>query len=147
LAAAPLVAGITALVGEARGTLEPKLLNALLSTTSKPLAWRDLGTTHLDILAPVPQQGAGLVQAFDAAYTTLVLNTSGISFNDTEHFASHRIIAISNLGDEDVTIEVGDGKAATINTFLPGSEPLLVSGFPDNTVDGWAELSFSPRYV
>ncbi|KAG6105656.1 hypothetical protein E4U14_005004 [Claviceps sp. LM454 group G7] len=44
------------------------------------------GTKFYDYLAPVPQQGGGLVQVDDAAYSTALLSPSRLSFNDTAHF-------------------------------------------------------------
>lgn len=141
--ATPLVAAIFALVAQARGSRDPFELRSVISSTSKPRPWFDATTVH-DILAPVPQQGSGLIQAYDAAHATTVLSVSQVSFNDTDHFPGHQKFTIKNTGDIAVTYKLGHIKAATMYTFAAGSHS--VSAFPNPMANDWADLSFSPRY-
>lgn len=141
--ATPLAAAIFALVAQARGSRDPFELRSVISSTSKPKPWFDGKTVH-DILAPVAQQGSGLIQAYDAARATTVLSVSQISFNDTDHFSGHKKFSIKNTGDKDVTYKLGHTKAATMCTFAAGSHS--AAAFPNPIVDDWAELSFSPKY-
>ncbi|KAI1078621.1 peptidase S8/S53 domain-containing protein [Whalleya microplaca] len=143
---APMAAAIYALLGEVRGTTDPKVLGSILSATSKPLAWFDREKVH-DILAPVPQQGAGIVQAYDAAYLNAVLSVGSIAFNDTDHFVGNHTFSISNTGTEDVTFELGHTKAATMYTFASGTDVLRAAAFPNPTVEVWAEITFSSPKV
>ncbi|WAO89007.1 Hypothetical protein NCS54_00637900 [Fusarium falciforme] len=138
--ATPLAAAIFALVAQARGSRDPFELRSVISSTSKPKPWFDGKTVH-DILAPVAQQGSGLIQAYDAARATTVLSVSQISFNDTDHFSGHKKFSIKNTGDKDVTYKLGHTKAATMYTFASGSHS--AAAFPNPIVDDWAELSFS----
>ncbi|KAG6086408.1 hypothetical protein E4U31_004261 [Claviceps sp. LM219 group G6] len=83
--ACPQAAGIITLIRQVRGAITPQETEDLLSSNSNPQLFND-GTKFYDYLAPVPQQGGGLVQADDAAYSTALLSPSGLSFNDTAHF-------------------------------------------------------------
>ncbi|KAI1637102.1 peptidase S8/S53 domain-containing protein [Biscogniauxia mediterranea] len=143
----PLVAGVYALLGEARGTSDPKVLANVLSATAKQLVWFDRETAHSDIIAPVPQQGAGIIQAYDAAYTNAILSVDSISFNDTDHFGGTQTFSINNIGAEDVTFDLGHLKAATMYAFASGTDVLRSSNFPNTIVEEWAELSFEPAQV
>ncbi|KAK7413477.1 hypothetical protein QQX98_007625 [Neonectria punicea] len=139
---APLVAGIYALIGEARGTLDPKRLRSLIMSTAKPLVWFDGKTADTDLLAPAPQQGGGIAQAFDAAYTTAELSVDSLSFNDTDHFSGNQSFHVKNTGSTDATFELSHRKAPTMYTMIPGSSLLMANSFPNPTVDEWAEIGF-----
>ncbi|KAK8042603.1 hypothetical protein PG994_013086 [Apiospora phragmitis] len=123
--ACPLVAGVLALIGEARGSLKDiALINRLISATASPKVWFDGTKTYPGMLAPVSQQGAGIVQAYDAAFAQTVLSVASLSLNDTEHFAGAHTFSIENTGD----------RAAT--------------RLPNPTVDGaWAALRFDADSV
>ncbi|KAI1502592.1 peptidase [Biscogniauxia marginata] len=142
----PLASAIFALIGEARGTLDPQTLRNLLASTAKPKAWFDGMTAH-DILAPVAQQGAGLAQAYDAAFATTILGVSSISFNDSDHFVAERTFTVQNTGDEDVTYVLGHNKALTVNTLSEASGILATTSFPPPTADAWAEITFASDSV
>ncbi|USP79989.1 serine-type endopeptidase [Curvularia clavata] len=139
----PLVAGIYAMLGEVYGKLEPKRLRRILTHTSKPLAWHDGKTAHPDILAPVAQQGAGIVQAWKAAHTTLEIDIDSIMLNDTEHFVSTHTFSVMNSGSADEVLELNHRKAVTLYTMdaqaaIP--RPGLIS---NSIVNSWATVSFS----
>ncbi|TKW56871.1 Minor extracellular protease vpr [Colletotrichum tanaceti] len=136
----PLVAAVFALVGQARGTLDPVELRSVISSTAHPRAWYDGAAVH-DIAAPVAQQGTGVVRAYDAAHSKTVLSISQISFNDTDHFVRSHSFSIRNTADHDLTYTLGHTRAATAYTFAAGSR--FASQFPNPVVDDWAELSFS----
>ncbi|KAM0335150.1 hypothetical protein ACHAQA_000191 [Verticillium albo-atrum] len=142
----PLVAGIYALVGQVRKTLNAQVLRNVLASTAKPLPWFDGETTHEDILAPVPQQGAGMVQAYDAAYATTLVDTSGFSFNDTDNFTPERTFTIENTASEAVTYTLGHAKAVTVYTFDPENLS-SIARFPPPTVDEWASVAFAEDTV
>lgn len=142
--ATPLLAAIFALISEARGTKDPQILRSLVSATAKPKVWFDGTTAHDNILAPVAQQGAGIVQAWDAAHTYTILSESSISFNDSDHFVGERTFTIQNTASEDVTYVLGHTKALTMYTFADNSSPVLKSTtFPNPTADDWAEVKFA----
>lgn len=142
-ASAPLTAAVFALVGQARGTFDPKELSSVISSTSKPLTWFD-GETHSQ-MGPVPQQGAGMVQAHDASVTKTVLSVTQLSFNDTENFVATQSFSIRNTGNATLVYSLGSRDALTVNTFAPGSSS--VSRFPPPVSEAAAVLSFSERFV
>lgn len=141
--ATPFMAAVYALVGQARGTFDPTELETYLSSTSRAQLWNDASGT-LCRLAPVNQQGAGLVQAYDAAFVTTHVNTKGISFNDTDNFRSATFI-IRNMGSEDVTYELGNSPAYSMNTLSVQSNYPLT--FPNPILAATADLKFSKTSV
>jgi hypothetical protein len=145
--ATPLISGVYALLGEVYGKLEPKRLRRLLTSTSKPLAWHDGKTAHPDILAPVPQQGAGIVQVWHAARTTTELSIESISLNDTDHFLGEHTFSVQNIGSTDTVFELSHRKAVTMYTMQPGAENLQADKFPNVIIDTWATVTFSSKYV
>ncbi|KAI4638974.1 uncharacterized protein J4E78_011040 [Alternaria triticimaculans] len=141
--ATPLVAGVYAMLGEVYGKLEPERLRRILTHTSKPLAWHDGTKAYPDILAPVAQQGAGLIQAWNAAHTTLELDVDSLMLNDTEHFVGTRTFSIKNTGSTDEVLDLGHRKAVTVYTFQPNVPDLRTGVFPNPAVESWATVSFS----
>lgn len=142
--ATPLVAAIYALVGQARGTFNPEALRNVLAITGVANLWNDGTTTH-DVLAPVPQQGPGLIQAYNAAFTTTLLTPESISFNDTDHFLESFDFQIQNTGTDSVTYAIGQTAALTVYT-LDGSDA-YPAYFPNPSSDAAARLSFSSSSV
>ncbi|KAI1333482.1 peptidase S8/S53 domain-containing protein [Xylariaceae sp. FL0016] len=142
--ACPLVAAIYALISNVRGTLDPATLENLLSATSNPQLLND-GTTTYGQLAPVMQQGSGLVQAYDAAYATTLLSKSSLAFNDTDHLVDTLNFTISNLGTEEVTYELGSVGAATGYTFSTSIYPDVFPGL--QLTDEYASVKLSESSV
>ncbi|KAL7622583.1 hypothetical protein AAE478_008091 [Parahypoxylon ruwenzoriense] len=140
--ACPLMAAVYALVSQARGTLDPSTLERVLSSTAKPKAWAEDASGRL---APVAQQGAGLIQAFEAAYATTVLSIASISFNDTDNFIPSVNFSIQNLGPDDATYELGHVEAITMYTFK--KDRVYPAFYPNPTVDAYATLEFSDSKV
>ncbi|UQC76278.1 subtilisin Carlsberg [Colletotrichum lupini] len=143
----PLNAAIYALLAEAHGTKDPKRLRSIVSSTSKPLAWYDGTAAYTDLIAPVPQQGAGIIQAFDAARSNVELSVDSISFNDTDHFTGNETFTIDNHGSADVVFEVSHRKAVTMYTFVETTDRLRAASFPNPTIEEWAELQFSSEKI
>lgn len=141
--ATPFMAAVYALVGQVRGTFDPAELAIYLSSTSSAQLWND-GSGTLNGLAPVPQQGAGLVQAYDAAFTTTHLSTKGISFNDTDNFRS-ATFTIRNMGSRAVTYKLGNSPALSMNTLSVESN--YPQAFPNVIIGATADLDFSNTSV
>jgi hypothetical protein len=141
------VAGIYALLGEVYGKLDPKRLRRILTSTSKPLAWHDGKVAHPDILAPVPQQGAGLVQVWDAAHTPAELSIESIMLNDTDHFVGNRTFSVKNTGSAELVFELGHRKAVTMYALQPGRDVLIAGSFPNAIVEDWASVEFASKYI
>ncbi|PHH78656.1 hypothetical protein CDD82_2918 [Ophiocordyceps australis] len=140
--ACPLAAGIVALVSQARGTLDPFLIETLLAATSKPQLFND-GHSFSDFLAPAAQQGAGMVQAFDAAYATTLVQPSGLSFNDTDHFVPLRNLTISNTSRRQITYNLSHVPAISMYTLSRTS--IYPEPFPNSVVHDSAAINVSPQ--
>ncbi|PHH85845.1 hypothetical protein CDD83_11095 [Cordyceps sp. RAO-2017] len=125
--AAPQVAAIVALIAEARGSLDPAVMESLLVTHAQPQLYHD-GDNFLPHLAPVAQQGGGLVRAYDAAYATTVVDPPGLNFNDTEHFAPSREFSLQNLGHGDVTYTLSHVPAVTVYLFTANGSTAAYPG-------------------
>jgi len=140
----PLVASIYALLMNVRGIKDPKTLENLLAATAKPSEWR-VGSANAGSgwLSPATQQGAGLVQAWDAAYATTHLGVSSLSFNDTEHFIPEKDFSVSNQGTKAVTYTIGHRGAAASYTFGVGNSS-APSVLPMDLAGEMATLAFSP---
>ncbi|KAF6515990.1 hypothetical protein HZS61_004731 [Fusarium oxysporum f. sp. conglutinans] len=142
--ACPLVAGVIALIAEVRGTLDPEVLENLLSSTSNPTLFND-GAMFYDYLAPVPQQGGGLIQAYDAAYSTLLLSRSSLAFNDTDHFTEVLNFTLHNTGKTDLDLSISHIPTKSVYTLAKDS--IYASEFPNDVADGHASLKFSESKV
>lgn len=151
--AAPLVTAIYALLMEARGTKDPATLQRLLSATAKPNVWYNSRTVNPNLLAPVPQQGAGLVQAHDAAFATVLLSVSSLAFNDSDHPVRRATFTITNLGPAPVTYQLSHVRAATVyvsaGSYLPDPAAFSLQRFDASleTPAGGATLAFSATAV
>ncbi|KAJ4326312.1 hypothetical protein N0V84_003178 [Fusarium piperis] len=144
---APLVAGLYALISEVRGTSKPELLRRLIMSTAKPLDWFDGKKVQPDVPAPPPQQGGGIAQVFDAAYTTVELSIESILFNDTDHFVGNKTFSVKNTGSSDVALQLSNRKSPTMYTIQPDLSPLMAAIFPNPTVEEWADISFSSSKI
>ncbi|PTB75520.1 subtilisin-like protein [Trichoderma longibrachiatum ATCC 18648] len=142
--ACPLTAAAVALIGQARGTFDPALIENLLATTANPQLFND-GEKFYDFLAPVPQQGGGLIQAYDAAFATTLLSPSSLSFNDTDHFVKKRQITLKNTSKQRVTYKLNHVPTNTFYTLAPGNG--YPAPFPNDAVAAHANLQFGLQQV
>jgi subtilisin family serine protease len=143
--ACPQAAGVYALIAEVRGTFDPELIENLLSATSNAQLFNDASQFY-DFLAPVPQQGAGLIQAYDAAYATTLLQPSSLSFNDTEHFAESLNFTLSNTGSKEISYDISHVPAYTFYT-LDAEGGITPMQFPNDATDAVATVKFSESKV
>ncbi|KAG6227823.1 hypothetical protein E4U26_001444 [Claviceps purpurea] len=138
--ACPQAAGIIALIRQVRGAITPQQIQDLLSSNANPQLFND-GTKFYDYLAPVPQQGAGLLQAYDAAYSTALLSPSGLSFNDTAHFTKSLNFTLHNTDKGREKYKITHMPAITMYTL--GKDSIYVQPFPNEVVHAAATLKFS----
>ncbi|KKA26827.1 hypothetical protein TD95_000784 [Thielaviopsis punctulata] len=143
--ATPLVAAITALIGEIRGSFEPSAVENLLANFGTPIEF-NFGSGAIGYLAPVPQQGAGQVRAFDAAFATSTLSRPYISFNDTDNFVKSTEFEITNTGKKTLTYSIGHSPALTAYTKANASAVAL-EAFPNDLDNVYATLTFSETSV
>ncbi|KAG5920880.1 hypothetical protein E4U42_006050 [Claviceps africana] len=143
-ASAAFVGGIMALISQVRGTHDPELLNNLLSSTAQPQVWNP-GNNYFAELAPAPQQGAGLVQAYDAAHATTLLSPSSLSFNDTDHLATNLNFTLANKGKTTVTYKLD--QVAALTMYALDDKTINTTPFPNDAVNSQAVLTFSQNSV
>lgn len=94
------------------------MIKRLLASTAKPNLSQNYGGGDFSAgLGPVAQQGAGMVQAYDAAYATSILSVAGISFNDTDSLVSETSFTVTNVGDSVATYNVSHAPALTAITL------------------------------
>ncbi|GAB1315592.1 hypothetical protein MFIFM68171_05802 [Madurella fahalii] len=144
----PIAAAIYALLINVRGTKDPETLENIVSSTSKAIIWNPGSLNQSGpYLAPVPQQGGGLMQAWDAAYAKTLLGVSSISFNDSEHFVATRNFSIHNTGSASLTYKLANVPAGTVYTFgTDGSKKPLA--LPQTAPVGtFASLNFSSSEI
>ncbi|KAK7918114.1 hypothetical protein PG985_009988 [Apiospora marii] len=117
----PFAAAVAALVAEARGTKDWKILRSLLSTTASPLIraapadiWDQPGLER----ASIAQQGAGLVQAMNAIRAPCEIDVHKILFNDTDNRQTASF-TIRNPTSDAITYELGNIPAGTVHPFVP----------------------------
>lgn len=140
---APLVASAFALLKEVRGSLDPQRLRRILTTTSLPIAWHNGIEAHPEILAPVPQQGSGIMQVWNAVHTTVELSIDSIAWNDSDHFVGDRTFSVLNTGTEDALLQLKHQKAVTMYTLREDYGVLRAGYFPNPIVEDWADVQFS----
>ncbi|KAI1269461.1 peptidase S8/S53 domain-containing protein [Xylariaceae sp. FL1019] len=142
--ACPLVAGIYALIAEVRGTFDPATLENLVAATAKPQFYNDGASTY-GVLAPVAQMGAGIVQAYDAAFATTLLSKSYLAYNDTDNLVDTLNFTVTNLGKEEVTYVVKSVGAASAYTFSTSIYPDYFPGL--ELSDEYAAVKLSETEV
>lgn len=147
--ATPFVAGSIALLIEARGKTDPATINTILSASAVPKAFND-GESTYSYLAPVPQQGGGLLNVYNAAHAVAVLNVSSISFNDTANFVKSAWFEITNTGSESVTYAISYSSSGTVYTLPSDGNPVPSTfsvGSPPEIVASSAQLSLNPDTI
>lgn len=142
--ACPLAAAVYALVAEVRGTFDPSTLEAVIASTANPNLFHN-GVSASPFLAPTTQQGAGLIQAYDAAYTNTLLSVGSISFNDTDHFLESAEFTIRNIGDDEVTFSLSHVPAGTAYTLA--SDSIYPQEFPNEFTSSAATIEFAEKEV
>ncbi|KAL8414015.1 hypothetical protein RB594_005301 [Gaeumannomyces avenae] len=139
----PLAAGIVALIMEARGTSDSALITRLLSTTAKPnvgIDWLTQGPTPG--IVPVPWQGAGMIQAYDAVHATALLSVPALELMDKARFNPNVSFTVTNLGNTPVTYKLSHTPALTAATL----NPVYRSSTPD-LYPYYATLKFQTESV
>ncbi|RDW83274.1 hypothetical protein BP5796_04765 [Coleophoma crateriformis] len=144
--ATPFVSGSIGLIMQVRGkaALTPDLMTSVLASTAAPVDFNDGNITY-DYLAPVVQQGGGLINAFAAAHTTTLLDLDNVALNDTVYFKAAHPVTISNIGSSSQTFSFENLIAATAYTLSSGS--IYPDAFPPNIASGaaaGATIRFEP---
>ncbi|EDR11679.1 pyrolysin [Laccaria bicolor S238N-H82] len=115
--ATPFVAGSAALLFSVKGKSASvgKSARTLFETTAKRVP---SSHTDGDPLQTVSQQGAGLINVFDAVYATTVVEPGELVLNDTAHFKGVQTFSVKNTGNASKKYKLTHfpaGTALTVN--------------------------------
>lgn len=141
--ATPLAAAIYALIGQVRGTLDPATIKNVVASTAKANVFWASNQAY-PFLAPTAQQGAGLIQAHDAAYASTILSVSDLSFNDTDHLVANTTFTIKNTGSAEKTYLLSNIPAGT--AYFQ-DEKKMPHFFPPPMVADAAEVLFHSNKI
>ncbi|KAJ7805318.1 hypothetical protein B0H14DRAFT_2611489, partial [Mycena olivaceomarginata] len=129
--ATPFLAGSSALLLAVKGKSASVATGArtLFQASALPIS---SSHTDGDPLQTATQQGAGLIQVYDALFGTTLLSRTELILNDTAHFAGPQKFTVKNAGKTVKTYalsHVPAGTAITIgpDSILPGLGPVALS--------------------
>ncbi|EQL01604.1 subtilisin-like serine protease PR1C [Ophiocordyceps sinensis CO18] len=132
--AGPLVAGVFALVAEARGTFNPALLNGVVMSTAEPQS------EHGKLISVI-QQGGGLVRAWAAAHATTLIEPRALTFNDIDHRVGTITLQIYNSAETEMTYQLSNLAATTL--YALGGDFL----YNNKGVDAKADIKLSQSSI
>ncbi|TFK92708.1 subtilisin-like protease [Polyporus arcularius HHB13444] len=140
--ATPFMAGVSALLFEARGTSAEtgKIARSLFESTAQRVA---SSHTDGDPLQTVTQQGAGLVDAFRAIHAEVLVSPTELITNDTAHFRGVQTFTVKNTGKARKTFKLTHIPAGTAITVQPDS--IFPADGPVPIDATAATVSFSPK--
>ncbi|PVH82438.1 subtilisin-like protein [Cadophora sp. DSE1049] len=110
---APFTAGVAALMMQQHPEWDSKTVRNVLATTANPMQYNDNSTRVYDFLAPVFQQGGGLVNAYRAVNTEIVVDVPSLSFNDTANQPKSLAFKVKNIGSTAKTFQLSNIGAAS----------------------------------
>lgn len=116
--AAPYAAGCAALMKAARPDLSANEIIRLLISTSRPVHFNDGTKKVYDFLAPVWQQGGGLLNVSRAAGEPVIPAEPNISLNDTKFFSNRKDLSIYNTGHETIHYKISSLSTVSLLPLL-----------------------------
>jgi subtilisin family serine protease len=126
---APFVAGVVALYLQVKGKgISPKVINAALASTAKPLNFND-GISTFSYLTSIAQQGGGLIDAYQMVHAGITVSETNLAFNDTANHVQDHAFYVENIGDTPATYTLTHAPAANVYAFEP-SYTLGLANFP-----------------
>lgn len=145
--ATPFVAAVYALMAEIRGDKDNlEYLTSLISSTGKANLWND-GAGALRELAPAAQQGPGLIQAYDAAFTTTLLSVNSIAFNDSNNSPGPVNFTIENAGSDTITYRIGHNPSIGMYVLNEVAGDETPAYFPNPIFTAAADMDFSQDII
>ncbi|KAF7321903.1 Subtilisin-like protease [Mycena kentingensis (nom. inval.)] len=140
--ATPFLAGSSALLLSAKGKSPAvgRTARTLFQSTAFPIP---SSKTDGDPLQPVAQQGAGLIQVFDAIFATTILSKGELLLNDTAHFAGTQRFTVANTGKKAKTYTLTHVPAGTTSTVDPDLR-LVIPG-PVPIIEDFATVKFNAK--
>ncbi|KAJ7026846.1 subtilisin-like protease [Mycena alexandri] len=138
--ATPFMAGSAALLLSVKGKSAEVVATArsVFQSTANPLA-----SSHTDgaLVQTTTQQGAGLIQVYDALFATTIISPAELLLNDTAHFVGTQKFAVTNTGKSPKTYTLKHSPVGTAVTVPTGSI-LPASGGPIPLSADYASVSF-----
>ncbi|KAJ6603216.1 subtilisin-like protease [Mycena vulgaris] len=130
--ATPFMAGSAALLLSVKGKSPSvaKTARTLFQSTAQTIP---SSKTDGDPLQTVTQQGAGLVQVYDAIFATTILSPTELILNDTAHFSGpQKKFNVKNTGKSKKTytlshVPAGTAVTVTLGTIFPALGPVPIS--------------------
>ncbi|KAG5639025.1 hypothetical protein H0H81_007638 [Sphagnurus paluster] len=118
--ATPFVAGSAALYLQAKGRSAAlsKGIRTVFETNAQRVA---SSHTDGDPLQTVTQQGAGLINVYDAIYSTTLITPGQLILNDTAHFKGQHTFSVKNTGKTPKKYTLTHVPAGTAVTVEPGT--------------------------
>lgn len=112
----PFIAGVAALILEAKGRTAATALDvlSLLQNAAQPIPESKNVSALLTTLG---QAGAGLVDAYSVIHTTTIATPGQPLLNDTANFKGAQTVIIKNVGTDSLTYFMDHEAALTIDTF------------------------------
>ncbi|CEL53508.1 Minor extracellular protease vpr OS=Bacillus subtilis (strain 168) GN=vpr PE=1 SV=1 [Rhizoctonia solani AG-1 IB] len=134
--ASPFVAGAAALLFQIHGknATTSQIARSVFQNTAMPV----MHTVNVSLAPTTGQQGAGLVNVYDAIKATGSLLPAEMLLNDTAHFQGTHTLVVNNGGTQDVTYRLSHLPAGTINT-ISGIQPNAI-----DLVDNSATVTIEP---
>ncbi|KAJ7238980.1 subtilisin-like protease [Mycena rebaudengoi] len=138
--ATPFLAGVSALLFSVKGNSAQvgRTARTLFQSTASVIP---SSKTDGDPLQTVTQQGAGLIQAYDAIFATTTLSRTELILNDTAHFAGVQKFSVKNTGKTVKKYTVSHVPAGTAVTITPGT--ILPASGPVPQSKDFASVSFN----
>ncbi|PFH48554.1 hypothetical protein AMATHDRAFT_76669 [Amanita thiersii Skay4041] len=144
--ATPFVAGSAGLLLQVRGKDRNVATGArtLFETTGRPVP---SNKTEGFPFQTVSQQGAGLINVYDAIHYKTIVTPGELILNDTAHYQGFHTIIIRNPSSEFKTFQVSHVPAGTAETIQPKSIFAHLGPVPLNTHSADVQLSQSSVFL
>ncbi|KIJ56964.1 hypothetical protein M422DRAFT_238550 [Sphaerobolus stellatus SS14] len=142
--ATPFMAGSSALLLQKQGkTLAvARGARSRFETTAQPIPSNNTDSGPLQTLT---QQGAGLVNVFNALTFDTVVTPGELNLNDTAHFVGTHIITVQNTGSKLQQYKVTHVPAGTAQTIQPGT--IFPSDGPVPLTTNFANVQIIPSTI
>ncbi|KAJ3192789.1 hypothetical protein HK101_005963 [Irineochytrium annulatum] len=95
-----------------------------------------------DFTDSIVNQGAGLINVYNAISATTIITPSVLELNDTKHASQHYELTIKNTNTSPITYTVGHHGAAMVTPFIAGDDSIQVQTSTSYTPD-YATVTFS----
>jgi subtilisin family serine protease len=140
--ATPFVAGSAALILQAKGKGASKGLRTLLETTASAIS-----SAHNDaaLLQTAAQQGAGLINVYNAIHYQTTVSPGELLLNQTGFFNGEHTITVQNNGKKAQTYVIGHTPAGTASTLVSGT--IFPAVYPVPLVNTFADVKLSTTKV